>query len=135
MIVCLSGVSGTGKTHWRTTQESYKDLPQFDVADIHDEQPVGLGAPAVYALWNKLKPLLDTEPVIVIEGYFLPGSESRRVLADLCQRAGRQLWYVEFWEEKDVCIKRIRKQQIKGEISRAKADLRIEMLERTWKPQ
>lgn len=134
-IVCLSGVSGTGKTHYRTTQKSYKDLPYVDIADIHKEQPVGLGAPAVYALWERVKPLLPEHPVIVIEGYFLRNSLSRAVLNDLCQRAGARLWYVEFWEEKDVCARRIHKQVFRGEISREDADIRIEMMERTWRPK
>jgi predicted kinase len=134
-VICLSGVSGTGKTWWREHSKDHKHLPFVDIADIYKEAPVQWGFPAVYALWQKVEPLLAEHDMVIVEGYFLKGSESRMALNHFCERAGVELVYYVFWKPLDECIKNVRRKQLDGELTREQADEQVAMIGRCWRPR
>ena len=121
-VILLSGVSGVGKTYLR--QNSYlSDFPAVDIADVYDDLPSANWSEAVSALTAKVKKLLDDHDTVVVEGYFLPGTESRKML-------GHQLWGYSGQEyflhaPYDICAQRIRD-------SGHDVERRLELLDARW---
>lgn len=85
-VFCVCGPPGGGKTWLRKRHPVLKDMPAFDIADIHQrhERAAGAGAPrlapseALGQLLSDIAPLLPTEhQELVVEGYFRPGGEQR----------------------------------------------------------
>ena len=79
--------------------------------------------------------LLREHEVIVIEGYFLPNSPSRRQLVNDMKVAGAKVEFRELWECFEVCQGRISAQWERGEISAVQCRGRIEMLRMCWRPR
>ena len=133
--IVLCGVSGTGKTHARLNAPELKDLPHVDVADYYRECPGLDWVSATAAVCRRARELLEEHGVVVIEGYYLPGSPSRMMLQADMTVAGAKVEFHEFWAPMETCIERIRRQWERGEISAADCQVRIEMLGRCWRPQ
>ena len=134
-VIVLAGVSGTGKTHARTHDPELKDLPHVDIADIYEEFPEFGWYEALYALLKRARLLLQKHDVIVVEGYFLDGSTSRRILVNDMKVAGATIKFREFWAPFQVCALRITQQWERGEITAPECRRRIELLKRCWRPQ
>jgi predicted kinase len=133
--IILSGVSGTGKTHARLNDPELKTLPHLDIADVYREFPELDWHEALYALLKRARQVFKTHDIVVIEGYFLPRTASRRVLRDDLLVAGVQSEFHEYWAPSEVCQQRIADQFEGGEISAAECRRRIELLKRCWRPQ
>jgi len=131
----LSGVSGTGKTHTRTTDPELKDLPHLDIAEVYREFPEFDWSEALGCLLKRARKMLQEHDTIVIEGHFLPGSTTRKMLVDDLKVAGAKVDVRWFWVPLEVCVQRISDQWERGEISAAECRRRIELLRDCWKPQ
>jgi predicted kinase len=129
-----SGVSGTGKTYARLHDPALKDLPYVDIADIFREFPEFDWHDALYALLKRIRLLLQKHDVVVVEGYFLPGTTSRNILIDDLKVAGAKVEIHEFWAPAEVCQERIAAQFERGEITPQVCRRRIELLKKCWKP-
>jgi 2-phosphoglycerate kinase len=128
-VILLSGVSGVGKTHLR--ENSYlSEYPYVDIADIYTEWPEVGWFDATNKLIDKVHKLLsrsDTDTV-VIEGYFLPGTQSREVLslglyADFGTDLGAQEIFLH--ASKELCVQRIKQ-------SEHDVECRLELLDKRW---
>ena len=135
-VIVLTGVSGVGKTHARLNDPELKDLPCVDIADIYQEHPEFDWSDALYTLLQRLRFMLreQEDEAIVVEGYFLPGSPSRRKLVNDMKVAGAQVEFRELWEPFETCALRISRQWERGEISAVQCRGRIEMLRMCWTP-
>jgi len=133
--IILSGVSGTGKTYARTHDPELKDLPYVDIADVYREFPELDWSAAAGAVEKRAARLLQEHDTIVIEGYYLPGSTTRRWLVSALKIAGAQVEIREFWAPIEVCAQRIEQQWKSGEISAAECRRRMELLTKCWKPK
>jgi predicted kinase len=134
-VIILAGVSGTGKTHARLNDPELKTLPCLDTADIYEEHPEFGWYEALYALLKRARQLLQKHDAIVIEGYFLRFSTSRRILVNDMKVAGATVEFREFWAPLQVCALRITQQWERGEIAAPEYRRRIELLKRCWRPQ
>jgi predicted kinase len=134
-VIVLAGVSGTGKTHARLNDPELKDLPYVDIADVHEEFPEFDWYEALHALLKRARQLLQEHDIIVIEGYFLRFSTSRRILVNDMKLAGAKVEFREFWAPFQVCALRITQQWERGEITAPEYRRRIELLKRCWRPQ
>lgn len=123
MIVLLSGVSGTGKTWLRTRHTQLSQLPCVDIADIYDDLPDADWWQATNALIAKTHKLLKDHPTVLVEGYFLPGTESRKMLAN--SFLGHQSQEIFLHASRDVCAQRIRD-------SGHDVKRRLELLDARW---
>lgn len=133
-LIILSGVSGTGKTRYRTRHPDLKDLPFVDMADIYRDNPaIPKGVSGTVVLWHRVRGKLKEHDTVVAEGYFLKGSVSRDALLTLAKGDGIKVRIISFWAPMDECEKRLRLQQMRGEISEGEADLRIDMMKRCWR--
>ena len=133
--IILSGVSGTGKTYARLNAPELKDLPHLDIADVYREFEEFDWYEAFWALAKRVREALEAHDTVVIEGYFLPGSTTRRwLLADL-QVAGAKADIRYFWAPFEVCQERIRAQWERGEIGDQECRRRIELLKECWRPR
>ena len=133
--IVLCGVSGTGKTHARLNDPELKGLPHFDIADVYREFPEFDWPTALAALCKRLRGAFQNHPAVVVEGYFLPGTPSRRILDADLRVAGASVEYRYFWAPFEVCQERIAAQWERGEIPDAECRRRIELLKLCWKPQ
>ena len=134
-IILLSGVSGTGKTHARLTDSELKDLPHLDIADIYRDCPVLDWYSALLALLRQIRDAFEHHDTIVVEGYFMPGTPSQRILLDDMRVMGAQVEIRYFWAPLELCQERIVRQWERGEISNRECGRRIELLKRCWKAQ
>lgn len=129
-LIVLSGVSGTGKTRWRTEHPDFKNIPYVDIADIYKSIPnIPRGAAVVCAMWIRIASKLETHDTVIAEGYFLRESESRAVLLSMARLAGVKVRIINFWAPLEECERRIRLQQLDDEDT----NLRIDMLKRCWR--
>jgi len=133
-VIVLTGVSGVGKTHARLNDPELKDLPCVDIADIYQEHPEFDWRDALGILLLRVRTLLRKHEVIVAEGYFLPGSSSRRCLVRDMRVAGAQVEFRDLWEPSEVCQERIVAQWERGEISDEVCARRIGLLKMCWTP-
>jgi predicted kinase len=134
-VIVLAGVSGTGKTHARTHDPELKDLPYVDIAEIYERWPEFDWYEVLYTLLKRARQLLQEHEAIVIEGYFLRFSTSRRILVNDMKVAGAKVEFREFWAPFQVCALRITQQWERGEITAPEYRRRIELLKRCWRPQ
>ena len=133
-LIILSGVSGTGKTRYRTTHPDFEDLPHVDMAEIYRDIPaVPRGISGTMVLWTRVAGKFKEHDVVVAEGYFLKGTESRGVLVTMAKDAGVKVRIINFWAPLDECEKRLCLQQMKGEATEEDVELRIDMLKRCWR--
>jgi predicted kinase len=131
-VLVLCGVSGTGKTHYR--KKVLPEYPYVDIADVYKEIPfIQRGTPAVVHLWDRVRKLLQENELVVVEGYFLKGSESRTTIMYYAYRDGVRVKFMNFWAPKDVCEERIRGQILRDEVSKVEGEERIEMMKRCWR--
>lgn len=94
-IYGIGGVSGTGKTRFRTTCESLKGLRSLDIADVYEDSVTG-GAPnlnwrtALGRFAGRVRALLeeDSSSDLVLEAFFRPDGEQRRVIESLAEEFG-----------------------------------------------
>jgi hypothetical protein len=115
----------------RTTHPELKDLPYADIADVYREWPEADWLMAIEELLRRIRALLETHEDIVIEGYFLPGTPSARILLSDLAVAGVQYDIITLHAEHYICRKRILNQ---NEVPFGEAKGRIALLEKTWKP-
>lgn len=133
--IVLSGVSGVGKTYARQTTPELKHLPHVDIADVYRAFPEMDWRMATHALLKRARAQLEHTGAVVLEGYFLPGSRSRRLVVGALRAAGVEVEVRELWAPLETCIERIKRQQSRGEISAAEGQRRIEMARRCWRPR
>jgi predicted kinase len=78
MIILLCGVSGVGKTWLR--ERAFPTYPHIDIRDIYKDLPSADWSMATMALATRVRKMLREHGTVVIEGYFLPGTQSRQML-------------------------------------------------------
>lgn len=127
-VTILCGVSGSGKTHRRTTDPGLRDLPYVDIADVYREFPEFDSYVATAVVCKRALALLRQTWHIVIEGYFLPGTPSRQQLADEMRVAGVDTKFILLTVATATAQQRILDQYMGGETTWADADLRIRLL-------
>ena len=132
-VIVLCGPSGSGKTYTRTHDPALVDLPYLDIADIYREARERFGISldwetALSKLLRDLRVLLRQTDVVVIEGYFLPRSKSRRVLEEDARVGGYSLEYRQHYASPETCARRIMAQYEAGECTWEEADTRIKMM-------
>lgn len=101
-IYALGGVSGTGKTHFRTTCDCLRGLRTLDIADVYEDSRAE-GTPdlhwktALERFAGRVRGLLeeDSSSDLVLEAFFRPDGDQRRVIASLAQTYGiRVRWAI-----------------------------------------
>ena len=127
-VTILCGVSGSGKTHRRTTDPDLKHLPCVDIADVYREYPVFDSLTATAVVCKRARVLLRKTDHVVIEGYFLPGTPSLRQLLDEMVVAGIDTRLIVLTVTTAAAQQRILDQYGRGETTWADADLRIKLL-------
>lgn len=147
-ITCMAGVSGVGKTWKRTNDPILAALPFLDIADIYVELEAD-DSGYVVADWNSAMIVLIDRIVehkqsgtkhLVVEGYFLPGTPSRKWLADACKVQGIDIEYQLLWAPLKVCAERLYDQfdalsDEEQNRQRHSFNKRHELLIKCWKPQ
>jgi len=79
--VIVTGVPGSGKTYERMTNQELASLPFVDIADVYRDIPDISWDAAVSAMLVKAEKLfLEGASTVVLEGIFLPGTPSRKLL-------------------------------------------------------
>lgn len=94
-IYGIGGVSGTGKTHFRTTCEGLREALALDIADVYEES-VAQGRPDLH--WRtalerfeaRVRERLeeDRSSDIVLEAFFRPDGVQREAVKDLAREFG-----------------------------------------------
>lgn len=94
-IYGIGGVSGTGKTHFRTTCEGLREARALDIADVYEES-VAQGQPDLH--WRtalerfeaRVRERLEEDRWndIVLEAFFRPDGLQRQAVEDLAQEFG-----------------------------------------------
>lgn len=100
-IYGIGGVSGTGKTHFRTRCRPLRDARTEDIADVY-ERAVAEGSPSLHwrTALNRFVHIVrrrleaDRESDIVLEAFFKRGGEQRRQLEALAAEFGIPIMYV-----------------------------------------
>lgn len=119
-VIILAGVSGSGKTRTRLTE--YPECPYVDIAEVYKEIPWAGWYEATVAVATKVRKLAGDKPVIV-EGYFLPGSASLKLLKQ--NISGMRADYRLLHAPKEVCMQRVIESGIDVEI-------RLDLIDRKW---
>lgn len=107
-VTIFCGISGAGKTY-RRSKSPFKNLPYIDMGQIR-KRP---GAEDcnwydfLLAAIDEAKRLLQSHNHIVIEGYFLPGTQSRELLADELKTLA-ELEFIFLNTPLNVCLQRLR---------------------------
>lgn len=127
-VTVLCGVSGSGKTHRRTTDPDLKGLPYVDIADVYKEFPEFDSFVATAVVCKRVRSLLQKTDHVVIEGYFLPGTPSRRKIANEMQVAGADAEFILLTVTAAAAQWRILSQYSRGECTWADADIRIKLM-------
>ena len=138
--IILTGVSGAGKTFARTHDPELVDLPVVDIADVYRVAEANFGLQldwysAHHKLLHHVRRALQKHNTMVVEGYYLPGSETRKMLLDDLKVQGVQADIRVFWAPLKVCLERIAQQFENSEISAAECKQRIELTKKLWRPQ
>jgi predicted kinase len=132
-VIVLSGVSGVGKTHLRTTDAELSQYPHVDIADVYRAWPEADWWMATQELCRRVRKLLrQKSSTVVVEGYFVAGSSSRRMLTEDAKVGGYTLEFRDLEAPLETCLERIEGQYERGEIGKAEYALRTRMLSRVW---
>lgn len=123
-VIVLCGVSGTGKTYARENASELSSLPYVDVADVYLSNPSFNWVGATAGVIARVKALLADHSVVVVEGYYIPGSVTRDMLAEGLGRYAVVNWRL-MVEPIEVCRQRV-------EDSGERVEIRLEILERVW---
>ena len=116
LVTIICGVSGVGKTYARTRSDSpWWGLPYIDMADIYREletDETGLVVADYHTAMDILIRRIGAArrgevPRLVVEGYFLPGSDSRRWLDGALRAQGIRVEYVLLHAPLQVCSDRL----------------------------
>jgi predicted kinase len=133
-MLVLCGISGTGKTHARTTDPTLSSLPFVDIADVYKESDYKIDwEDATTELIRRARRLLAQNEVVVVEGYFLPRTPSRSMLIQDSRVGGYEIELRLFKAPIEVCIQRIMDQYERGEVTFKDAESRIGIAKRVWK--
>jgi len=133
-VTVLCGVSGTGKTHFRTNHLPH--VPFVDVADIYAAMPGADWHEVHNALHAAIDKMLLEHERIVVEGYFQAGTRTTAMLRiHLVDLRWCEVTWLHFWAPLDVCIERIQRSALGASKDvRDLADKRIEVLRKCWRP-
>jgi len=123
-VIVLCGVSGVGKTYARTHHHKLKHLPAVDVADVYLDNPGATWIEASAVVIKRTLALLKEHDRVVVEGYYLPGTVTRGMLAEGLGRYAAIDWRL-MVVPISVC-----RQRVEG--SEVRVDLRLDILERVW---
>jgi hypothetical protein len=116
-------MSGVGKTHARRNHPELKDLPQVDIADVYRDLNTTNYIAAHTGLIERVRKLMEKHDTVVVEGYYLPETPTRRML-----ERGFDDFDVEFrlmYAPLGVCKERV-------EASGVDVGIRTEILEHVW---
>lgn len=94
-IYGIGGVSGTGKTHFRTNCESLREARMIDIADVYEES-IAQGRPdlhwraALQEFESRVREQLDEDRGrdIVLEAFFRPDGLQRQAIESLGNEYG-----------------------------------------------
>lgn len=129
-VTVLCGVSGSGKTYQRTIHPALKDLPFVDIADVYKEFPEFDWFLATAAACKRVCVLLQQNDHVVLEGYFLPNTTSRKLVAAEMTVAGANAEFILLVVTPDVAQQRILAQYNRGECDWIDANYRINLMRR-----
>lgn len=133
--IILSGLSGTGKTRLRTLHPDLWDLPYVDIADVYRDYP-SYGWPLVMQEFLiRLRAAFQDHETVVLEGYFLPGSPSLRLLINDLKAQGAHYEIIYLWAPPEVCQARLEAAWRDGTISDAEYRARTRTLRSVLKQQ
>ena len=134
-VIVLSGIPGCGKTWSRENSPELSALPFIDIADIyriHEEKFPGYEpldwCTATLKLLRLVREILPQKNVVVVEGCFLEGSPSRKLLQEDARVGGHTLEFVDIVADPEVCRQRIQAQYAAGEIDWPTANTRLRVL-------
>lgn len=127
-VTVLCGVSGAGKTHLRTTDPDLCRLPYVDIADVYKEYPEFDSFVATSVACRRVCALLQQNDHVVLEGYFLPGTPSRKMVNDEMLVTGADAEFILLTVTAAVAQQRILDQYNRGECTWVEADLRIKLM-------
>eukprot|EP00752_Nemacystus_decipiens_P009637 g8609.t1 len=133
-IYGIGGVSGTGKTHFRTTCEGLREAHTLDIADVYEES-IAQGRPDLH--WRtalerfaaRVRERLeeDRSSDIVLEAFFRPHGLQRQAVEDLAQEFGVDVrWGWAFAPRAD-CLSRVSNEQA-GRDSSERREKRISFI-------
>lgn len=123
-VIVLCGTSGVGKTWARERLPELRDQPCVDVADVYLDDPNANYLEATAGVISRTKTLLKDHDTVVIEGYYLPQTVTRNMLAEGLGRYAGIDWRL-MVEAVETCRRRI-------EASEERVNIRLEILESVW---
>ncbi|CAM9577633.1 unnamed protein product [Laminaria digitata] len=133
-IYALGGVSGTGKTHFRTTCDCLRGLRTLDIADVYEDS-IAEGTPdlhwktALERFAGRVRGLLeeDSSSDLVLEAFFRPDGEQRRVIASLAQTYGTRVRWGWAYAPREDCLSRLAN-EVGGHDSAERVEKRISFI-------
>lgn len=127
-VTILCGVSGSGKTYLRTTDARFCRLPYVDIADVYKEYPEFDSFVATGVACKRIRALLQQNNHVVLEGYFLPFTPSRKMVIREMTVAGADTEFILLTVTAAAAQQRILDQYNRGECTWIDADLRIKLM-------
>jgi len=106
-VTILAGVSGSGKSNLRLTWSEISELPLVDLHELRDEEPGLTWEEYHIRAHSRLAELFETEDHVVIEGYFLPGSPSLKMLLEFLWEKQVMPSYILLWAPMSVIEERL----------------------------
>jgi len=113
----------------RALHPDLEHLPYVDIADVHRAHPDYDWQRAMQEFLRRTREALRQHGLVVLEGYFLPGSPSLRMLIDALKAAGITYEIISLWAPPDICQARLEAALHAGEISPAEYALRSRTLQ------
>lgn len=127
-VTVLCGVSGSGKTHRRTTDPDLQRLPYVDIADVYKDFPEFDWSVATSVACRRVCVLLQQNDHVVLEGYYLPNTPSRAIVINSMRVAGIDAEFILLTVTAAAAQQRILDQYNRGECTWIDADTRIKMM-------
>ncbi|CAM9470807.1 unnamed protein product [Ectocarpus sp. 6 AP-2014] len=113
-IYGIGGVSGTGKTHFRTSCEGFRDVRVLDIADVYEES-LAQGHPdlhwrtALQVFQGRVRGWLeeDRSSDIVLEAFFRPDGAQRQAIEAIARGFGVDVIWGWAWAPRADCLSRV----------------------------
>ncbi|CAM9156750.1 unnamed protein product [Scytosiphon promiscuus] len=133
-IYGIGGVSGTGKTHFRTTCEGLRHARMIDIADVY-EQSLAQGRPdlhwrtALQIFEETVHTRLEEDRVsdIVLEAFFRPDGTQRQAIEALARDFGVEVRWGWASAPRAECLSRVTKER-NGQDSSQRREKRISFI-------
>jgi len=132
-VTIVAGLPGSGKTFYRQNDPILRDQVHIDIQDVYADLPDEAWGGVMSALCCKLQKVLRQNASVVVEGCFLPGSQSLNWLKMEARRCRAIVDYVLMDTPVNVCRQRILDDRDSGRVAAGLSQIRLNLLERLTK--